>query len=162
MWKIQIVYKVFLDHLCLHLYLSWYNFWNPYLSYIFEFVAILNLWFCWPMCLCLSVLCVCVPSKLYIVVHYWCHSVKVTLFISLCWCQSIDVALLMSSVYITLLYHPLYVTLVMKRYVVALQEMTDASKSMTKTTHPFLPATSNCSLKTCHIWSAGSANNGRH
>ena len=33
---------------------------------------------------------------------------------------------------------------------------------MTKTTQPFLPAPSTWSLKTCHITTADSANNGRH
>ena len=41
-------------------------------------------------------------------------------------------------------------------------EMTDASKNMTKSTHPFISAPSTWSLKICHITTAGSANNGRY
>ena len=37
--------------------------------------------------------------------------------------------------------------------------MTDTSKNMTKITQTFLLQPSTCSLKTCHILTAGSANN---
>ena len=50
----------------------------------------------------------------------------------------------------------------MKRYVVASKQITDASKNTTKTTQPFFLEASNKNLKTFHITTAGSANNGKH
>ena len=75
---------------------------------------------------------------------YWCRSVNVTMLKSLCWCHSLDKNICDWATF-------------------TLQEMTDASPNMImKKTQLVLPVTSTWSLKPCHIWTAGSANKGRH
>ena len=85
------------------------------------------------------------------------HSLQVTLLSSLCcvhsWCHFVDVILLIILLISLCCWKDILLNNIC---------MVGGGNYMTKTTQPFLPALSTWSLKSCHITSAGIANNGRH